>query len=319
MNIKLIIGLVICFIISMLIVLLFNMHKRINCYEKRLLEINKHLKDLVQSTSSLNNSNTKNDSLASSVAIDAAKKLSNTIANNFSENKIIVSEDDTSSYSDDRFDDDDDDDDDEDDDDDDHDDDANDANDGDDNNSSINSNSDNVSDNDDNNSDKNNTNNHDTSANNNNKNTKKTNSFKTLSYDINSIIPSSNNTLFKLDQLPSSKSSSISSVSINNSDLVEDNDNLSTTTNNKDTKDTNLIIDILGNDLEVPVKTMHIIKLSNTTSELGENTKIVIDDLNDMKKNQLVDLCKNNNLLFNGTKLELIKRLIEFIQPSSNN
>ena len=123
--------------------------------------------------------------------------------------------------------------------------------------------------------------------------------------------------------MPSSKSSSVSSVSISDSDLVEDTDNLSNakdTLNIKNTKNNTLIIDILSNDLvEVPVKTMHIIKLSNTTSELGENTKIVIDDLNDMKKNQLVDLCKNNNLLFNGTKLELIKRLIEFIQPSSNN
>ena len=306
MNIKLIIGLVICFIISMLIVLLFNMHKRINCYEKRLLEINKHLKDLVQSTSSLNNSNTKNDSLASSVAIDAAKKLSNTLANNISENKIIVSEDDTSSYSDDRFDDDDDDDDDDDNDYDDDDEYSIDSNsDNNDNNRSIDIDSDKDKD--------------DTSANSNNKNIQKSNTFKTLSYDINSIIPSSNNTLFKLDQLPSSKSSSISSVSINNSDLVEDNNNLSTTINTKDTKDTNLIIDILGNDLEIPVKTMHIIKLSNTSSELGENTKIVIDDLNDMKKNQLVDLCKNNNLPLNGTKFELIKRLIEFIQSSSNN
>ena len=125
--------------------------------------------------------------------------------------------------------------------------------------------------------------------------------------------------------MPSSKSSSISSVSLVNSDLFEDNNNLS------NTKDTNLIIDILSNNLEVPVKTMHIIKLSNTnsilntnnissiTSELEENTKIVVDDLNDMKKNQLLDLCKNNNLPFNGTKLELIKRLCEFTQSSSNN
>ena len=123
--------------------------------------------------------------------------------------------------------------------------------------------------------------------------------------------------------MPSSKSSSVSSVSISDSDLVEDTDNLSNakdTLNIKNTKNNTLIIDILSNDLvEVPVKTMHIIKLSNTPNELGENTKIVVDNLNDMKKNQLVDLCKNNNLAFNGTKLELIKRLIEFTEHSSNN
>ena len=311
MNLKLIAGLVIGLIISMLIILLFNMYRRINCYEKRLLEINKHFKDLVQSTSVLNNSNTKTDSLASSVAIDAAKKLSNTLANNIIEDKIIVSDDDTSSYSDDGFD-------------------ISDNDNDNDSDSDSDSDSDNVSDNANNDNANNDNanddiNNHDTSANSNNKNTQKLNTFKTLSYDINSIIPSSNNTLFKLDQLPSSKSSSISSVSIVDSDLFEDNNNLN------NTKDTNLVIDILSNNLEVPEKTMHIIKLSNTnsilntnnmssiTSELGENTKIVVNDLNDMKKNQLIDLCKNNNLPFNGTKLELIKRLCEFTQSSSNN
>ena len=312
MNLKLIAGLVIGLIISMLIILLFNMHRQINCYEKRLLEINKHFKDLVQSTSVLNNSNTKTDSLASSVAIDAAKKLSNTLANNLSEDKIIVSDDDTSSYSDDGFDD--------------NDDDANSSSDSDSDSDNDNDNdNDDISDNANNDHVNDDINNHDTSANSNNKNTQNSNTFKTLSYDINSIIPSSNNTLFKLDQLPSSKSSSISSVSIVDSDLFEDNNNLS------NTKDTNLVIDILSNNLEVPIKTMHIIKLSNTnsllntnnmssiTSELGENTKIVVDDLIDMKKNQLIDLCKNNNLLFNGTKLELIKRLTEFTQSSSNN
>ena len=312
MNLKLIAGLVIGLIISMLIILLFNMHRQINCYEKRLLEINKHFKDLVQSTSVLNNSNTKTDSLASSVAIDAAKKLSNTLANNLSEDKIIVSDDDTSSYSDDGFDD--------------NDDDANSSSDSDSDSDNDNDNdNDDISDNANNDHVNDDINNHDTSANSNNKNTQNSNTFKTLSYDINSIIPSSNNTLFKLDQLPSSKSSSISSVSIGDSDLFEDNNNLS------NTKDTNLVIDILSNNLEVPIKTMHIIKLSNTnsllntnnmssiTSELGENTKIVVDDLIDMKKNQLIDLCKNNNLLFNGTKLELIKRLTEFTQSSSNN
>jgi hypothetical protein len=123
-----------------------------------------------------------------------------------------------------------------------------------------------------------------------------------------------------LDKLPSSKSSSVSSVSISDSDIVEDTDNLSNVKDVLNTKNNTLILDILSNDLvEVPVKTMHIIKLSNTPNELGENIKIVVDNLNDMKKNQLVDLCKNNNLAFNGTKLELIKRLIDFTEHSSNN